>query len=131
MIEDNAPAGRPRLRTAVLILAIGAVIAIGGALAIGSLFRSGGVVTPSMIDAARATSIAIDFYTGAHTQGATVSNVKVLSVTLGFDDHGEPAWKVNIVGDVTEAGQTTFAYMSAMWLYIDAHTGQVRIFAAG
>jgi hypothetical protein len=83
------------------------------------------------IDRAAAESIARDFFAGAHGAGATVSNVRVLSVAASTSAAGGPVWRVNIDGDVTEAGQTTPSYGSAMWLRIDAQTGAVTIEAQG
>jgi hypothetical protein len=130
MIESEAPSRASRARTAAVVLAIGAAIVLAGALIVGSLVGSGGGASPPAMDAARATSIALDFYAGAHTRGATVGNVKVLTVAFGPDEHGRPVWKVEISGEVTEPGQT-FAYASAMWLYVDPYSGEVRVFAQG
>jgi hypothetical protein len=51
-------------------------------------------------------------------------------VELGTDEHGRSVWKVNIGGDVTEAG-SSFAYASVMALYVDAETGVITVFAQG
>jgi hypothetical protein len=83
------------------------------------------------IDEAGATAIAREFFAGAHGSGATVSSVQVLSVAASTSAAGSPVWRVNIDGDVTEAGRTTVSYGSAMWLSIDAQTGAVAIEAQG
>jgi hypothetical protein len=116
--------------TVAIVLAIGATVVVATAVLVGPLLRSGGDPGRSGIDATRATAIALDYFAGAHGAGANVANVKVRSVALGSDEHGLPVWKVNITGDVTEIGQT-FAYVSAMWLYIDPSSGEVRVFAQG
>lgn len=53
------------------------------------------------------------------------------SIDLGSDAAGHSVWKVQISGDVTEAGKTSPSYTSYMWLYVDAETGAVTIFAQG
>jgi hypothetical protein len=86
--------------------------------------------TAPTIDQAKATSLAQAFYDQSHGAGATLANVQVLSVVPGTDDRGHSVWKVNIVGEVTEAG-ASIAYASVMWLYVDAETGAVTVFAQG
>ena len=95
-----------------IVLAIGATVVIAAAVLFGPLLRSGDTGRAG-IDATRATAIALDYFAGAHGAGATVANVRVLSVALGTDEQGRPVWKVNVAGAVTERGQT-FTYTSAM-----------------
>jgi len=104
----------------VAVLGTAAVVALGGLLA-----------APPRIDQPAAITLARDFFAHAHGEGATVSNVQILSIALGADDAGHTAWRVNISGDVTEAGRTSPDYTSYMWLYVDAETGSVRVFAQG
>jgi hypothetical protein len=129
-MEQQEPASRAsRIRTALFLVAFAAAIVLTGALIVRSLDRSGGGQAPHAMDAAEATSRALDFYRAAH-QGVTVSDVKVLSVTLGPDESGLAVWKVEVGGAVTEPGQT-FAYGSYMVLYVDPSSGRVRVFAQG
>ena len=81
----------------------------------------------------RAIEIARDYFASAdaHGSGSTVSNVTITAADLTSDGTGRPAWKINIHGDVTEAGRNTPAYTSHMWLYVDAQTGAVTVFAQG
>lgn len=85
--------------------------------------------SPARIDQAAASQIARDYFASAQAPGATVGNVKSLSIDLGSDG-GRPAWSVNISGDVMEAG-STIAITYYWWLYVDAETGEVRLFAQG
>ena len=82
------------------------------------------------VDQETAARTATDYFASAHGSGATVSNVKIDSIELGLDA-GRSAWKVNISGDVTEAGHTSTAYTSYEWLYVYVDTGEVRVFAQG
>lgn len=82
------------------------------------------------VDQATATRTATDSFASAHGSGTTVSNVKIESIEFGVNA-GRWAWKVNISGDVTEAGRSTKAYTSHEWLYVYADTGEVRVFAQG
>ncbi len=95
-------------------------------LAAGALGHAG-----TATDADRATAIARDFFDGAHGSGASVANVRILSVALGSDSAGHPAWKVNIGGDVTEVGASSASYSSYMWLDVDAGSGAVTLVAQG
>ena len=81
------------------------------------------------VDQATAARTATDSFASAHGSGTTVSNVTIDSIELGVDA-GRSAWKVNISGDVTEAGRTTKAYVP-QWLFVYADTGEVRVFAQG
>lgn len=85
--------------------------------------------SPTRIDPVAASQIARDYFVSSQAPGATVGNVKSLSVDLG-SDHGRTAWSVNVSGDVTEAG-STMAITYGWWLYVDAETGEVRLFAQG
>ena len=78
----------------------------------------------------QALEIARDYYTSpdAHGTGTKVNTVHVSGGDLAYPD-GKAAWKINVVGTVTEPGGVT--YESAMWLYVDATTGRVTIFAQG
>ena len=92
---------------------------------------TGGRISRSqVIDQAQATSLALAFYDSSHGVGATLSNVRILSVEPGSDGRGHSVWKVNIEGSVTEAG-SSIAYGSAMWLFVDAESGAVTVFAQG
>ena len=86
---------------------------------------------PSLpVERDQAFEIARDFFTspGAHGSGTKVGTVHVSGGDLAYPD-GQAAWKINVVGTVTEPGGVT--YESAMWLYVDATTGRVIIFAQG
>ena len=93
------------------------------------------VVRPTIVPVGhdQAVAIARDFFASAdaHGAGTTVRNVSVTAADLDSDASGRAAWKINIHGDVTEAGSTTPAYTSHMWLYVDAETGAVTVFAQG
>lgn len=117
---------RPTRLAGLLILV--AIVATGAVVAL-TLPRIG----TQQIDQARATTLAREFFATAHGDGATVSNVHVLSVALGTSRTGRSAWDVNITGDVTEAGNSSGSpsYGSAMWLFVDAETGAVQVFAQG
>jgi hypothetical protein len=82
------------------------------------------------LDQATARRTAIHYFASAHGSGNTVSNVRIDSIELGVDA-GHSAWKVNISGDVSEAGHTSTAYTSYEWLYVYVDTGEVRVFAQG
>ena len=118
-------AGRTLALAAILVV-VG--VALGGWWLAG---RSTGAAAGIGHD--RAAAIARDFFVSAdaHGAGTTVSNVKVTAADLGWDASGRAAWKINIHGDVTEAGTSTPAYTSHMWLYVDAETGAVTVFAQG
>lgn len=118
-----------RRRTRLAGLLILFAIVVTGAVVALALPRIG----TQQIDQARATALAREFFANAHGEGATVSNVQVLAVELGTDDAGRSAWHVNIDGEVTEAGNSSGSpsYGSAMWLFVDAETGAVRVFAQG
>ncbi len=115
---------------ALLILALVAVAiaAFGGWWIAG---RSTGAT--SGIGHDRAVAIAEDFFTSAdaHGPGTMVSNVSITAADLASDAGGRAAWRINIHGDVTEAGRSTPSYTSHMWLYVDAETGAVTVFAQG
>ncbi len=80
----------------------------------------------------QAIEIAREFYTSADAHGAaaTTSNVTILGVDRTIAN-GRSVWRVEITGDVTEAGRTSVTYMSAMLLDVDAETGAVTVFAQG
>jgi hypothetical protein len=100
---------------------------VGLALVVGLLAACAGATG---MDEATASRTATDYFASAHGSGTTVSNVRIDSIELGADA-GHSAWKVNISGDVSEAGHTSTAYTSHEWLYISAATGEVRVFAQG
>jgi hypothetical protein len=77
-------------------------------------------------DAAAAERIARQFFASAHQSPATFSGVTVGSVTETADH----AWRVEIHGDVTEAGSGG-TYVSAMILRVDPTTGAVTVEAQG
>jgi hypothetical protein len=54
--------------------------------------------------------------------------VRIDSIDLGVATE-RSGWKVNISGDVSEAGRTSVAYTSHEWLYVYADTGEVRVFS--
>jgi hypothetical protein len=106
---------RTRLGLVALALAVGLLAACTGATG---------------LDEAAASRTATDYFASAHGSGTTVSNVRIDSIELGADA-GHPAWKVNISGDVSEAGHISKAYTSHEWLYVSVDTGEVRVFAQG
>ena len=79
----------------------------------------------------RAVAIAREFYASEDTHGAgtTTNNVSVQGVRRVVAS-GRSAWRVEISGDVTEAGSGV-TYQSYMLLDVDAETGAVTIFAQG
>ena len=81
----------------------------------------------------RAVAIARDYFASAdaHGAGSTVSDVNVTAADLASDAGGRAAWKINIHGDVTNAGNSAPSGTSHMWLYVDADTGAVTVFAQG
>lgn len=105
-----------------LVIAIAVVVWLGA-----SAQRS----DDATIDLAAATAIARHFLEEAHGSGTTVANVEIMSISLGSDSAGRRAWKVNIGGDVIEAGRTSPAYSSYMWLDVDAESGAVTLVAQG
>jgi hypothetical protein len=113
--EDVRQLRQTRLRLVALALAVGLLAACTGATG---------------LDEATASRTAIDYFASAHGSGTTVSNVRIDSIELGADA-GHSAWKVNISGDVSEAGHTSTAYTSHEWLYVYVDTGEVRVFAQG
>jgi hypothetical protein len=80
----------------------------------------------------RAVNIARDFFTSAdaHGGGVTVSNVSVTGGDL-YAPGGRAAWKIQVQGDVTEAGATGVTYFSVMWIFVDAENGTVTVIAQG
>ena len=79
----------------------------------------------------RAVAIARAFYASedTHGAGATTSNVDVTGVSRVVAG-GRWVWRVEIGGDVTEAGSGVI-YQSYMLLDVDAETGAVTVFAQG
>ena len=124
-LADTRPNNRRSLGLAVLAIVL---IAVAAAVWIGQAAQPSGHAT---IDEANATTLARDFFDGAHGTGATVANVQIMSIALGNDSAGHSVWKVNISGDVLEAGRSSPSYTSYMWLYVDATSGVVTIFSQG
>jgi hypothetical protein len=75
----------------------------------------------------RAVALARDFFASAdaHGAGTTVSNVSVTASDLASDAGGRAVWKINIHGDVTQAGMSAPSWTSHMSLYVDAESGAV------
>jgi hypothetical protein len=114
--------GHTRGRTAPAIAGL-FVIALGVGLVAGC--------TSSTITQDQAVQDATAWFAGAHGSGARVENVKILAVERGRGQRGEDVWKVNIGGDVVEAGVASPNYSSYMWLDIDASSGAVTVVAQG
>lgn len=125
-MEDSPSPRWPRL--VAVVVALGIVVAL--VYLSPWIGKGDGLANGPAIDQAKATSLALAFYDSSHGSGATLDKVQVRSVDLGTDEHGRSVWKVNIVGEVTEAG-SSFAYASGMALYVDAETGVITVFAQG
>lgn len=125
---DGINGGRAS-RPAWLLLAALAVVLVAAAMVAWVAF--GSLSHKDAIDQAHATTLAREFFDGAHGSGAIVTNVQILSISLGNDVPSHSAWKVNISGNVTEVGRTSPSYTSYMWLWVDAESGAVTVFAQG
>lgn len=82
----------------------------------------------------RAAAIAREFFdsAGAHGPGTATSDVRIGTIFLGADAAGHRVWEVEISGSVTDTSRASPAtYGSNMWLYIDAQTGAVTVYAQG
>jgi hypothetical protein len=127
VVQAQVQGGGMRMLRSHGVLAAIAVVAV--LVLAGGLWASSR--QPSLpVERDRALEIAHDYYTSpdAHGTGTKVNTVHVSGGDLAYPD-GKAAWKINVVGTVTEPGGVT--YESAMWLYVDATTGQVTIFAQG
>ena len=138
MLPAMDAAGTPdrgkRARSTLLIglLAVLAVLVVVAAIAISVLGPgSGGTpIAHSLVSQDRAEVVAREFYEGSHAEGAKVADVVIKNVISATSKAGRPIWRVEIFGTVTEQGSTD-AYVSAMWLMIDAETEAVTIEAQG
>jgi hypothetical protein len=115
-------------RLIVALLAI-AIVAVAATWVMG---RATATPTQPSIGQAQAVELARAFFVDpeTHGAGARITNVVISRVGRNSAD-GRAVWEVEIYGDVTEAGGSGVTYMSAMWLYVDAETGIVTIFAQG
>ncbi len=128
---DRGKRVRPVLLIGLLALLAVLVVAAGVEVSVFGLGTSGGTpIARSLISQDRAEVVARKFYEGSHAEGAKVANVVIKNVISATSKAGRPIWRVEIFGTVTEQGSTD-AYVSAMWLAIDAETQAVTIEAQG
>ena len=84
---------------------------------------------PLKVDRDAAVEIARHSMIAGEPAGSVVADVNVLAADLSSDG-GRAAWKINISAQVRPPGATQ-AYVSARWMFVDAESGTVRVFAQG
>ena len=114
------------MRRTILVALLGMAVLLLGALA----WLKPGSLEPSQVDAGRAGTLALDFYSQHHAPSDSLSNVRVVSEKQTTGSSGQAAWEVQVAGGVTQPG-SSFTYESAMVLDVDASTGTVTLVAAG